>query len=122
MFLSKLEQILTAYKALEKFGVPPRSDHRDAGKERMERKLEADLIVALSRGAMRHVHAPDLLGDFNLAAGNAGPSKGRAEHVPVLIHGIGLFQQTNQYIASQPHRLPTALPERSTSGRERPQR
>src|SRR5260221_6657955 len=52
-------------------------------------ELEADLIIALAGGAMRHRIGANLFGDFDLLLRNQGPRDRRAEEILPLIHGIG---------------------------------
>ncbi len=67
---------------------PPRRDHLDVGVERIIGELEAHLVVALARGAMRHGIGAGQLGDLDLALGDQRPGDRGAEQIDALIERV----------------------------------
>src|SRR3546814_6856199 len=67
----------------------PRGDHLDIGGERIIAEFEADLIVALAGGTMRHRIGTHLTCDLDLALGDQRPRDRRAEQVQPLVERVG---------------------------------
>src|SRR2546427_299825 len=67
----------------------PRGDDGQLGGESGVGELEADLIIALARGAVAHAVGPFFSSDLHLSLGNEGPRDGGAEEVGALVHGVG---------------------------------
>ena len=76
------------FAALE-FPFAPGRDDLQLGRERGKRQLEANLVVALSRAAMRHRVGPEALRDGDLMRGGDGPRHRRAEQVGAGIDRAG---------------------------------
>ncbi len=68
---------------------PPGRHDLDVGVEGIGRQFEADLIVALSGGAVGDGIGPGLGGDLDQALGDERPGDGRAEKIDALIERIG---------------------------------
>ena len=91
MLLRIVEQILSALEAVAELGQPPRSNDLDVGLERIESELEADLVVALARAAVRDKATALLLCDADLCAGDDWAGQAGSEQVTALVRGIALY-------------------------------
>jgi hypothetical protein len=67
---------LAALEALVKLGHAPRNDRLQRGREGVVGQLEADLVVALAGGAVRHKPRALLLGNLHLPPRNARARNG----------------------------------------------
>ena len=66
----------------------PRRDHAQVRGQRRDRALEADLVVALARAAVRHRDRADAARQLDLRLGDDRAGRGRAEEVRALVHGV----------------------------------
>ena len=80
----------TAGELLAETGVAPRGDAFYIGREGGGGELEADLVIALSRGSVGDGIRPLGEGDLDHIVGDAGPGDGGAEEVAALVNGAGL--------------------------------
>ncbi len=85
MLLGEFEQVRTA---LER-PVAPGGDDLDVGVQRIGRKLETDLVVALAGGAMRDGVGAGPGGDLDEVLGDQRAGDRRAEQVDAFIDSIG---------------------------------
>src|SRR5208337_3610944 len=69
--------------------LPPRRDDPDVGLERIGRKLEPHLVVALAGRPVRDRVGADLARDLDQALGDQGPRDRGAEQVLALVRGVG---------------------------------
>src|SRR3546814_19177937 len=69
--------------------VAPRRDNLDVGVQRVSRKLEADLIIALAGCPMRDRVGAGLGGDVDQVLGDQRAGDRGAEQVDAFIDGIG---------------------------------
>ena len=81
----KRDQLLTALEV----PLAPRGNDPDRRLERVVGQLEADLVVALAGGAMRHRIGADLAGDLDLLLGDERPGDRGPEQVLPLVQGVG---------------------------------
>ena len=73
--------------------LPPGRDDPDVGIERISRKLEPHLVVALAGRAMRDRVGADLARDLDQPLGDEGPRDRGAEQVLALVLGVGAKHQ-----------------------------
>ena len=84
------QHVAAALELGEPLGVLPRGDDLHVAHVHVVAELEADLVVPLARGSMRHVLRAFLLRDLYVALGDDGAGEAGAEHVCALVDGVGL--------------------------------
>ena len=72
-------------------GHPPGSDDFDVRSQRLDAQLEADLVVALSGGAVADGDSPFLSGDLHQLLGDGRPGHGGSQQVLVLVYCVSLY-------------------------------
>ena len=65
-------------------------DDPQVGVERLDRDVEADLVVALARAAVRHRRRTEFLGGFDQQPGLERPCQGGGEEVVAFVDGAAL--------------------------------
>ena len=83
-------QVGPALECGQEFRVLPGRDDLDLRVEGEIAQLEADLVVALARGAVGDVLRLFRVGDLDLALGDERPRQRGAEQIAALVDGVGL--------------------------------
>ena len=88
--------VFEQFFARGKIPFPPRRDHTDVRLERVISELEADLIVALSGGAVRDRVGIGFARDFDLPLGDQRPRDRRSEQVFAFVDGVRAEHRVNE--------------------------
>ncbi len=101
----------------------PRRDHRELRRQRLVGQLEADLVVALARAAVRQRVAAGGQRHFHLLLGQQRPGDGSAQQVLVLVDAAGAHQLPEVLRRRTPRACPRCgLPRRRSCGPSLPGR
>mmetsp|Transcript_19697 Transcript_19697/g.74561 ORF Transcript_19697/g.74561 Transcript_19697/m.74561 type:complete len:465 (-) Transcript_19697:182-1576(-) len=84
------KEILAALELLKELGVTPGRDGHEVGVQRLRAHLEAHLVVALAGRSVGQVLGAFDLRNLHLLLGDARPRQARPQHIPALVHGVGL--------------------------------
>jgi hypothetical protein len=93
-----LEEVRAAAEAVLEGGVAPGHDGLERGVERGEGELEADLVVALARRAVRDELAAHLVRDLDGAARDAGAREGGPHELKVFVNAIRLDGREDEVV------------------------
>ena len=101
LLLCVRKHIVATLEFVEKFLVPPRRNHIDARGQRLERELEANLVVAFARGPMGECTTAVVDRSLHGTLGNARASEGSTHEVSTLIHSIRLHGRDNVVLPTE---------------------
>ena len=89
LLLGVVDQVEATLELVKVRAIPPQRDALHVGGHGEVAELEADLVVALPRGPVRHVFGFLAAADLDLALADAGAGDGGAEEVAALVDGVG---------------------------------
>jgi hypothetical protein len=89
LLLGVVDQVEAALELVEVGAVTPQRDALHVGGHGEVAELEADLVVALPCGPVRHVFGALAAADLDLALADAGAGDGGAEEIAALVDGVG---------------------------------